>query len=258
MSLEETPRNRRPDSYPINNQKLRDWIYEDPTRERILFAENLTHISYNDFYEKIIKIYYEIIELCIRRSDRTVYFIIGNNERKSGYWCSMILASIFTPADNVDIKFIKKADDIFNSVSDNVLCVHCDDASYSGKQIVSYLPSIMRVNMTYLICIPYMTNVAYKKIKKHIRDKKFTLLFSKHEIMPTWKEITKGQKSERLGGMKETILDIRDGHTLYYFDHKLADIASVPTKLMLKFITGCDEDDYIEEQSTCPPRVYAK
>ena len=43
-----------------------------------------------------------------------------------------------------------------------------------------------------------------------------------------------------------------------YFDHKLADVVSVPGIYMQNLIQGCEQDKYNPGSPTCPPRPYKK
>jgi hypothetical protein len=133
-------------NHKINYNKLNYNIYNSPnkyTEELLLFADNLTYIPFDRFYYEIKRICLELSDFILNMLPQEIYFIVPENTLKSGLWVTLLvyhnLKDIFEIHDNIKIHLINHVNNIIYANSD-ILCIQCDDASYSGKQLASFIP----------------------------------------------------------------------------------------------------------------------
>lgn len=243
------------DTYPISQTKLNEWVNiminqsEKYNKEylkffALSFAKNFTHISFDTFYEQVRKMCFDIViqvEM-YKKIDKNINIIlvITGNLTKSNTWVSILGFKILKNIVTHIVSSSTEAQIIFESTNIRTICLHIDDASYSGEQImrsVNYITTDSKKFIYYILC-PYISTKAYNILTSNKRVK---ILDKSSNIFPVFRTNIENDCKYCLIEMKKdkkfkNIFQYYDTHytedlCTIYFDHKIADGFSVFQKI---------------------------
>ena len=238
-------------SYSLNDKNFQLWIDRQGDDNSIykayanILRKYTKHISFKEFNNQLGSVASNINNIInIYKPINVVLIVDINNYNKSSFWISLLL---YEKINHDKITHIITNPIDTRNFQGKTLCIHPEDASYSGIQLSSLLGVLNTETRNtdeflYYIACPFISKKAYDKIKKISKviyiDKQSTIFFDslgnnkKHEP-PTIKNFVK--KISKYDNL----------HTIY-FDHKLADNVSIPQEV---YVYGRnlneDEDDEI-------------
>ena len=243
-------------SYPINEENFARWVlnHSEPYRQAAInFRLKTRHVSFTEFKETIGKVVVDIVRYIYETNPENIILYIDERLTKSNFFVSLYMYSLLSNYKfNQPIKIITYISDI-KLFGETSLLILPDDATYSGQQISEeLLTNIIGTPHPIFIAIPYISSFSYE----YIKGWRLNLIFSE-----------KSEIFEPLGG----------SHTIY-FDHKLADSASIYTDVYsigqeasyirdpdftyeeMSLITGCNRSKdtfYMSDPKfECPPPFY--
>lgn len=156
----------KPVNYPISHNNLNIWLnnIKNSNNKPLIkfgyeFAQTLTHISYNEFYENLWKLGITLLQKF--NDSQKVYVYIGGNLQKSNLWVTLLLWPTIKPI----IKGLLT--DIPKNFTDTILYI--DDCSYSGNQVIKFInnrfPQETFIN-NLIVCNVYISKYANTLISK--------------------------------------------------------------------------------------------
>jgi len=233
------------------------------------------YVDFSDFMGQLASITNELVERMNNNVEpySSIYFYIPEQITKSNMWVTLLVFDIMMKGYPVilelhdKIKFssdIKHIYDVCHHNDSKILCIYCDDMSYTGNQLTEN----MSFNRLYLdirekfdlfIAIPYLTSIAKDKLGKN--DPNVTIVFPKNStIVLSYIERLKNEYIHRYPREVKFIEDIFENPDEYpsfyracigdfdygnpnaaetfnqlvpvYFDHKVADEFSTFKKIL--------------------------
>ncbi len=257
-------------SYPISQSNLMRWVdlmkeasikYDDKCiyEFALQFAKNLTHISFDDFYQQLRKVCIDLL-MILEGSDKSAneegergnkisILVIAGELNKSNTWVSLLVYNILKDKIKyvVSSKYCKKMYKLFPEA----IFIHPDDCSYSGSQITSdlYVGQCSSIDdikgIQYYITCPYVSNNAKETIQSTtpVKFLDSTVFFNslrgnREEEERKRRENRDNERTECEMKMNTTVNLLFDNYKedkelcTIYFDHKLADGASIFQKII--------------------------
>jgi hypothetical protein len=217
---------------------VREWLRSDVCMGReeafARLASKIRYIDYNCFRAGLVASITSIGKI-INPALRTV---IGVVPGKSNEWVTKIAMKHFKmfsyfPCLNIDHKAASNLQQSMKTTIDlkkyEVLPQQIflfDDGSYSGKQMVNHVTSIVDVlrhkakNTTIFVVVPYMTSHAMERLSLIDTGDNIKLVIAPHEVMETVKESLDPADYQRIGQVYPELTDEDPGITATFFQHK--------------------------------------
>lgn len=234
-------------TYDINDVELFNWTRQvaawSNNNDVIAFAntveKNLIHVSFTELFTQLRHVGKEILTLIEPFPNRVVVMIIDGGYRKSNVWIAQLLWQFIGSEVNL---IVDRPSSIPSELWEQKLFViHPDDMSYSGNQIMGTLFSVEDSiedypNATYILALPYISTSAVNAITSVIPLVK--ILKSTQRIQNFDENLSDmGYKAFSVMQTMHSspwreLYAIQPTHALIYFDHKLADSVSIPSKLV--------------------------
>ena len=274
-------------TYALNQQALEDWRDNviDWTNDPYIWdfanvvGSNMRHVSFAALLAQIEKVSISILEIIETKRNPIVMMVIDGGHRKSNMWMAQLFCRYI--GHRVDLVINDPANIPDALLQQNLIVLHPDDMSYSGLQIhesISPFGSPMGEKLAqspttqYVLALGYIATTAENFLRSRIpsliipdtveRVKNFDEQLKKymievmddvelHHYRNVWRTLETYPWS--------SLYAITKLHTLIYFDHKLADGLSVPSKLLAgpiarnsytretrqyRVITNCDDVTY--------------
>jgi len=290
----------------FNEENVKNWFskitefspeYEnDKSEDRVkvkepylFFAKTLIEIfKYIDFTTFLERVEIIAKELITKIQDNPtyeyIYFLIPEEINKSNTWVTLLFAhymydaiidnDIFNSKIRITTNILNVAEKCFNNGNPiHVLCIYCDDMSYTGSQLYSNIrlrknyfngETAFLENMSVFIAIPYLTPLVTTKLKdvKYVEYSENSIFINRYidelsikygetnptevkdviDIMVNLKQKHKLSNDACMGSV---------GYTAIYFDHKVADELSTFKKVLftgaypVKDQTDCSKNPLI-------------
>lgn len=231
--------------YSINIEQLNGWVSavnssDSPKEVAELantFAMNLTHVGFNYFHMKLNQVAQDVRVKIEAIKPFKTYAIINMNYRKSTTWVALlvwdVLRSVVTDIVS-DPRHIP-----VEEFEQPLAIIHMDDMSYSGTQMgetvdlgVGLFDS---VKTHYYVLVPFLGKRAKQHLTsvwKHLKFSSYTTEMATLGDFFKWSGYDGYEIVKKLGQPTwYRLYPVRLPHNLVYFDHKLADALSVPTKM---------------------------
>jgi len=231
-------------TYDINIEQLNTWsqaVARSGSPPEIVqfaatFTQHLLHVSFSKFHLTLNEAANETVARIMKQQPIKTYLMIDGSFRKSNTWVallawqvlSMVVTDVITDPTQVPEE----------EWEENIAVIHLDDMSYSGKQMgttISAVADLLNETSKYYILVPFMGTFAKYTIGNMSPHLQF---LSATNIIKNLDEYLSqdGAKSFLvLRKLKEAPWDKIYGaigtQNLIYFDHKLADVVSIPSKM---------------------------
>lgn len=276
---------QRENTFPIDHNALQTWFDAMMNSQSginqiiaMAFRSNVQHVNFQTFYDLLMRVTSEIVNLCISR-EKYMLLIINESVTKSPTWVSMLI----WPVIRQYVQDIRESTEIMNMGYDEnrFMAVVVDDVSYSGAKLQQ------AISFPCCVCAAAMSSIARSKFGKNViipeSMMRFETLWSNIEKAiekhPVFSQDPKAIQEVFDELMQHELKSVTDAHVIY-FDHKLADRFStmqylfatgivpmgVQTEWVGPLIQGCEDDDYDTIKDTyetdylwdrvCPPPYY--
>ncbi len=236
--------------YDINHDNMFNWVQAvraSGSPDEIVdfaqsFAKNLRHVSFSEFSDALGRTSIDIAGRIQRERPDAVVLVIDGVINKSNTWITLLvwsfLSGVVTHLTD-DLADIPAA--ITNNPNKRVFVLQPDDMSYSGTQMGFVVADVTdwTSQVTFLPVVGFMGSAAVKSLKE------ITSAFevpSTVSVIPSLKKVLKKDHgSGRAWEIMQTLnqkpwsdyYGVWESATLIYFDHKLADRVSIPTKMLV-------------------------
>jgi hypothetical protein len=265
-------------TYPLLHENLLAWIEQleqwDVGEKVVQFAKffsrHLKHVSFPEYRDALGRAALDAIEMVKQLQTKHVILLIEGEVIKSNTWVTTLIWPILKRhvTHIIDNPFqIPKS---FTNRNDVVVLIP-DDMAYSGKQLNWSLDILHRAAIHTIPILAFISHTAVKKFetyKNHLTfPKSITVVENVSVLMQKADLDPQTFFTDNNGGLWEhpwhrCLGKQRGEHTLIYFDHKLADSVSVPSRLiteqiaynkktgemkMFRSIKGCENIDYSTE-----------
>jgi hypothetical protein len=261
-------------TYPKKTEVLHEWMkscIRGTSDSKIhnfaqTFAANLQHISFTEFRNQIFKVCQELRRRIEKARQPVVALLLGDGWRKSGTWVTALAWHALSDLVHIVAKHPDELPEEFWTAAAPII-IHADDMTYSGAQLVSYITAYYQQlvesrRLLYLLMVPYVGSSA----RQHLQINVPRVQIPESAVsVPNIQELLEfsGYNSEKVLQRLEdepwaSLYDVHPEQSLIYFDHKLADSASVPSKL-IALPSVSDENDEItifKVISNCEDAVY--
>lgn len=245
------------DTFPINHEALAEWQEALKKGPQILqqlgryIAIGLTHISFADFYDSIIRGAYEAVALCSRENRKIILFIDGTFA-KSNMWVALLVWHVIKP-------YVIFVDDGSNNQGwkpltdlQNILVLHVDDGLFSGQQVgkaIQKIKNALRIETTtnklqWMVLVAALSTDGGKFVKSRFPGVLFpstvikletigeivirTLQLEGGDVGQQYKDFFYGMQQPRFN----KLFMVQANKHVVYFDHKLPDAASILIKIL--------------------------
>lgn len=236
-------------SYPLDAERVAYWLEsvalggnEDLTEYANLIAQNLRHIGFREFYDRLVQCAIEVVEICEREGREIIALAPGGFHVSNG-WVLLLVWPIIRPfVTRVIIETgtfgYSSADQGWAKVSRPTLAVFCDDASFTGSQASQYVLTLdvqegfdgtNNFKMCYLI--PFIGPTASWRLLRILGGN--AILLNNSERIPGLFNLLVEKigrpRAEQLffsAGRNKAARYWTIGECLIYFDHKLPDRTS--------------------------------
>ncbi len=232
------------------------------------FASHLRHVSFSEFQDALHRTTIEIVTRIRNERPDAVVLVIDGEISKSNTWITLLvwqfLADVVTHLTD-DLDDVPAA--VTRDPSKRVFVLQPDDMSYSGTQMSFVLEQIQswKAKVTFLPVVGFMGSAAAERLSS--LSAAFSLP-STVDIVPSLRKVLEvkygGVRASEIFNMLnrdpwKTYYGVWEGATLIYFDHKLADRVSIPTKLLVDAVSYNISTDTIETFrliSNCEDAIY--
>ena len=250
------------DKHPLNLVKMQQYLAACDSEIRTsmsIVLQNIQHISYDDFLNTV----HQNIEWVLSRlpvPKRWFFFVVYTD--KSPIWVSMLIMRYISEKHKdkgIEMFFIKTLNDM--RIKEDDLVIFADDCAYSGLEFVSVFhnaffeykhPSTL---IKVLLFLPYISDDAYSMIQKGckhhcVSSKTQSILFCDlSKNVPTLPYTKLPEEQQVLIGnyFPNKACNVLGKH-MVYFDHKIADCASIPEKIF-QGVVACSRNRDIFENN---------
>jgi hypothetical protein len=232
-------------NYNINIEQLNAWaaaVNRSNCPEEVIalantFALNLTHIGFNYFYMKLNQVAHDVRAKIEALKPNKVYALINMNYRKSPTWVALLIWDVLR--DLVTGVVTDPRHIPLEEFEQPLAIIHMDDMSYSGTQMGDTVDLGVGLyddaKTHYYVLVPFMGTGAKRhlvRVWKHLKFSTYTTEMATLNTFLTWGGYDSLKVLKKLDEpVWHRLYPIRLPHNLIYFDHKLADALSVPTKM---------------------------
>lgn len=231
-------------TYDINIDQLNAWAQavarSGSPPEIVTFAstfqQHLLHISFSSFHRALNESAVETKKHIEKYKPIKTYLMIDGSFRKSNTWVALlawqVLADVVTDIVTDPMQIPEQ------EWEQNIAVIHLDDMSYSGKQMSStIMPVADLLNETshYFVLVPFMGTLAKQTISsmspylQFLQSTKYIKNLDEYLSEDGAKSYLVLQKLKEAPWNK--VYGAIGGQNLIYFDHKLADVVSIPSKM---------------------------
>ena len=262
--------------YDINGDNIFAWLQSVQTSGSpsaivdfvTTVVKHLRHVSFGQFVDALRGTAIDIAVRIQRESADAVVLVIDGDIHKSNTWVALLvwpfLADVVTHVTD-DLNDVPP--EIAQNPSKRVFVLQPDDMSYSGLQMSYVLEDVKdwKSRVTFLPVVGFMGVAATTLL---------AAVTSAFEVPPTVTIIPSlvgllradfgdSRAQEILKTLEEVpwnrYYGVYDMVTLIYFDHKLADRVSIPTKLLIDAVSYNPSTDTVETFrliSNCEDAIY--
>ena len=294
--------------YEVNHGALGKWLasleeFAAPAEIRQFartFAKNLRNISFRELQQRLFSVAMEVIQMIERERPANVVLFIDGEVRKSNTWIALLL----WPHIKAHVTHVTSdLDSLPPSLYENgrrLLILHPDDMSYSGTQMVDsmefFVPRVAKLDpgLVYVPLLPFMGTAARSRLAEVSPNN--VVILKATQIIGSLSDFLQADYDGETAGRILRLLrqepwkhyyNVFPHHNLVYFDHKLADSVSIPTKMVVagvamnpatgetrtyRFIGNCEATFYktedgqilqpdkiftdLDDEFTCPLAFY--
>lgn len=254
-----------PASFELNSEECQKFIKEaDPEVQEICkkIIDNTLHVDFITFLINLNTLINEYLEFYIdnkkKQNQRPIFIYSYNTEKnKSNYWILSYVIKYIKIKTHSEIEIIL-VNNLLNEpkLKQNDIIVFVDDCIYLGAQMSTTFEELKRYHQIYkfYLLVPYISLAGKTRIleafnidttdeigSKREREQE-RIIFSKNSIeIPCINTILTNKESKLLesyyneGEEHEPFINAKTTY-LVYFDHKLADMYSVPTIFYLGLV----------------------
>jgi len=270
----------------LNEENIQKWYsniekfspeVESDSQEKVkepylFFAKSLMkifkYIDFNTFLKNVESIANElIIKIKENQKYEFIYFLVPEEISKSNMWVTLLLfhhlnihpdyKDIFENENfRSKIKFTTNLVNIAKKIANNgtnykdILCIYCDDMSYTGSQLYSNIYLGKKYNdifnkINVFIAIPYLTPLVKAKLKTlpYVEYSNYSIVINRYideldiqygkthpedvkNVIDIMVNLNNKHKLANLASMSSI------GYVAIYFDHKVADELSTFKKIL--------------------------
>jgi len=256
-----------PEFYELNKKQCDKFINASDKEVREIckkIIKNTLHVDFFTFILQLNIIINDFLKFYINESNKRPIFLYSYNDEKSksNFWVLHYVIKYIKKNSKFEIVLVDKSLINSNLQKDDII-IFVDDCIYLGEQMDTTLKSLQRINDKYkfFIMVPYISYEAKVRLEELFISKSIDnigskrtrkeekIMFSDNIIeIPCINKFLNHKESELLEKYynvgEEVFINAKNTY-LVYFDHKLADMYSVPTIIYLGVVPNKKNSDFL-------------